>query len=232
MRNFYVPTLLLILLGGCASSTHQMNLTPQQQNGSGVTTEENDFIKERIAKENYEKGLEEGIRKGFSKASNIITKEYLPYIKRLEAGKYAMRKGYFTPPEVMVFQNPNGTLNYRATGCKIEKELDVNDIFKRFGESVLVKDIETDYQNPVKSDVQDSSYSISDRDRVVGSIPMRPGATTDKITKRIEKTTANKLVLDQYNVSYSESDGIYLAVFSGPAEMEGFCSQFNICSKD
>lgn len=221
-----------ILFTGC-TSVHQVNPTPEQQAGAKISTAEDEFNRERQIKEAYNKGMREGISKGHDQAVSIITKEYLPYIKRLEAGKYAVRKGYITPPEVMIFQAQDGTLSYRTTGCKIEKELDVNEIFKKFGSSVVISSSSSKFSDDktVEASIPDESYRISYRDSV--SIPtMRPGSQSEIMTKNISKTAANKLVLDEYNIRYSEIDGEYVASFATKEEMEGFCGQFRICSKD
>lgn len=230
----YIGSVLLgtVLFSGC-TSVHQVNPTPEQQIGTKTSVVEDEFNKERQIQEAYNKGMREGIFKGHDQAVSIITKEYLPYIKRLEAGKYAVRKGYITPPEVMVLQGSDGTLSYRTTGCKIEKELDVNDIFKKFGSSVVISNSSAMSVNEKTADqsAADESYRISYRDSV--SIPtMRPGSQSEIMTKNISKTAANKLVLDEYNIRYSEIDGGYVASFATKEEMEGFCGQFRICSKD
>lgn len=225
---------ITMIVGGC-SSTHQMNPTPDQQGNLKLTQSEEDFNKERLIKEAHDKGVKEGISRGFDQAKNIIIKEYLPYIKRLEAGKYAMRKGNITPPEVMIYQSNDGTLSYKTTGCKIEKELNVDEIFKRFGDSVVVKSESSTILNKqgeaMSGSVNADSYFVSERDAVVNT-PTRSAAPADIVFQNIEKTDANKLVLDQYNITYSEKDGSYVAVFNGNAEMNGFCDQFKICSKD
>lgn len=230
----YVGSVLLgaVLFSGC-TSVHQVNPTPEQQVGTKTSAAEDEFNKERQIQEAYNKGMREGISKGHDQAVSIITKEYLPYIKRLEAGKYAVRKGYITPPEVMVLQGSDGTLSYRTTGCKIEKELDVNDIFKKFGSSVVISNSSSKLgdDKAMQPSAADESYRISYRDSV--SIPtMRPGSQSEIMTKNISKTAANKLVLDEYNIRYSEIDGEYVASFATKEEMEGFCGQFRICSKD
>lgn len=223
----------MIFMGGC-TSTHQMNPTPDQQSTSKVSYAEAEFNKERLIQEAYEKGLKVGVSKGHDQAIEIITKEYLPYIKRMEAGKYVIRKGFITAPEVMIYQNNNGTLNYRTTGCKIEKELDVQDIFKRFGKDVIVESGQTKPENAFSESGNVSSgdaYHIAYRDETLPSV-LRPGYKDESMVKSINKTTSNKLVLDEYNVRYSEKENAYIAVFSTKEEMEGFCSQFRICSKD
>jgi hypothetical protein len=221
-----------VLFSGC-TSVHQMNPTPDQQISTKTSMAEDEFNKERLVQEAYNKGVREGISRGHDQAVSIITKEYLPYIKRLEAGKYAVRKGYITPPEVMVLQGSDGTLSYRTTGCKIEKELDVNDIFKKFGSSVVISNSTAMVVNEKNANENfvDESYRISYRDSV--AIPtMRPGSQSEIMTKNISKTATNKLVLDEYNIHYSELDGVYIASFATKEEMEGFCGQFRICSKD
>lgn len=233
MNKLIVWTVLAAACFSGCSSVHQMNPTPEQQSGAKISISEDDFNKERAIQEAYDKGFKEGIKKGTDQTISIITKEYLPYIKRLEAGKYAVRKGYITPPEIMVFQGTDGTLSYRATGCKIEKELDVADIFKKFGSSVVVsseKATKTEYKD-AESAVDDESYQISPRDHISTSV-LRPWNQSEVITKVITKTSSNKLVLDEYNVQYSEKEGDYIASFTTQEEMEGFCGQFRICSKD
>ena len=226
----YISVVLAGLFVGC-SSTHQMNPTPGEQSSSRASIAEEEFTKERQLKDAYEKGLKEGVAKGHDQAINIITKEYLPYIKRLEAGKYAMRKGFITPPEVMVFQNTDGTLSYKTTGCKIEKELDINDIFKRFGESVLVNGSTASKEEVSQISGTSDSYFISERDTASTGI-QRSGSQIGNVIKSIEKTAANKIVLDEYNIRYTEKDGLYLATFSTQEETDGFCGQFHICIKD
>lgn len=221
----------IALMTGC-SSTHQMNPTPSEQKAGGISSAEEAFNREKEIKEAYEKGLKVGISKGYDKAAKIITDEYLPYMKRLEAGKYVMKKGYVTAPEVMVFQKNDGTLNYRVSGCKIEKELDVNDIFKRFGKSVVVgEDVAAGDNAEAGEDVAISGYHLAERDEIIYPV-MRPGSVSERMIKNIEKTTANRIVLDEYNIRYSEKDGVYVATFATKEEMEGFCSQFRICVKD
>lgn len=231
----YLPMLAMTMIVGGCSAAHQMNPTPDQQGNSKLAQSEEDFNKERLIKEAHDKGVKEGIGRGFDKAKNIIINEYLPYIKRLEAGKYAMRKGNITPPEVMVYQSNDGTLSYKTTGCKIEKELNVDEIFKRFGESVVVKSESPAAQNKqgetISGSLNADSYFVSERDASVAA-PARSAAPADIVFQTIEKTDANKLVLDQYNITYSEKDGNYVAVFNGEAEMNGFCDQFKICTKD
>ena len=109
-----------ILISGC-SSTHQMNPTPDEQKNSRVSQEEAQFNQERIKQENYDRGMKDGIKRGYDEAIRVITKEYLPYIKRLEAGKYAMKKGYVTPPEIMVFQIQMASLVIVLQGVKSKK---------------------------------------------------------------------------------------------------------------
>lgn len=219
--------LTALMFVGC-SSTHQMNPTPQEQGSSLATSAEAEFNRERQIKEAYEQGYKKGASEAHDEAVRIITEEYLPYIKRLEAGKYAIKKGHITPPEVMILQAEDGSLSYRTTGCKIEKELDVGDIFKRFGKSVVVSQGAGQKTDHVGADSVSESYAFAGRDAVRYPV-MRPGSAAEMMTTEIAKTSVNKLVLDEYNVRYSEKEGSYLAVFASKAEMDGFCNQFRIC---
>lgn len=216
----------MVLLG--CSSTYQVNPTPGEQKSS-KSTEERDFEYERKIKEAYNKGFKDGSMKGSEQAISIIRDEYAPQIKRMEAGKYAIKKGYITPPEVMVVQNPDGSMSYRTTGCKIEKELNVDDIMKRFGPQIQSSKADLlSVQDSQDITSESSSYKIAPRDISKASV-QRPNHAEMSMIAKIPSTAANKMVLDEYNVRYSEKEGVFQAVFSSKEEMDGFCGQFHLC---
>jgi len=224
VKQYFLAAFAAFIITGC-SSTHQMNPYPGEQ--GAVSSVEAQFEMERKIKEARREGVKEGITIGFTKAQKIVVDEYLPYIKRLEAGKYAMRKGYITPPEVMVFQTKNGTLDYRATGCRIEKELDVNEIFKKFGSSVVMeKNLEESSSFGVKEDSE--SYHIVSRDEIQGSISKTTAAHTS-VARAVTASEANRILLEQYNIRFVEKEGEFKVSFESVEEMQGFCSQFKIC---
>lgn len=226
MKHYFLAAWVAFIITGC-SSTHQMNPYPGEQ--GSVSSVEAQFEMERKIKEARRDGVKEGVAIGFSKAQKIIVDEYYPYIKRLEAGKYAMRKGYITPPEIMVFQTKNGTLDYRATGCRIEKELDVNEIFKKFGSSVVSDVNEKIRENSDPSKKEDSeSYSIVTRDEIQSSISKTTAAHTS-VSRAVTASEANRILLDQYNIRFIEKEGEFKISFESVDEMNGFCSQFKIC---
>lgn len=226
MKQYFLAAFAAFIITGC-SSTHQMNPYPGEQ--GAVSSVEAQFEMERKIKEAHREGVKEGIAIGFSRAKKIIADEYYPYIKRLEVGKYAMRKGYITPPEVMVFQTKSGTLDYRATGCRIEKELDVNEIFKKFGSSVVAdvnEKLGEDIDLGEKGDSE--SYSIVSRDEIQGSISKTTSAHTS-VLRAVTASEANRILLEQYNIRFIEKEGEFKVSFESVDEMKGFCSQFQIC---
>jgi hypothetical protein len=85
----------------------------------------------------YDKGFadgkKEGLRMGYAKAKKEMMKKLkrrVSSIKAMEAGKYLSRKHKITAPEIYQIRNPDGTLSIKVKGCRLEKELTLEEIVR------------------------------------------------------------------------------------------------------
>lgn len=225
--KFFVWFGLALSIGGC-TSIHKTNPTPEEYNAQKSPDAE--FEKEAAAKKAYNIGYEEGVRAGYTKAISAITDGYLPYIKRLEAGKYLSKKELITPPELVAVRGSDDTISYKVTGCKVERELNIYEILAKFGAKSMIKQESDAKATVTDSEAKDASQSIGipERDRPVYLVS-KPKDFAYETIQKIAKSAKIKSILDRFSMNYTDKDGYYFVKFTNIEEQDGFCKQFDVC---
>lgn len=216
-----------IIFSGC-SSKEQANALPNQYTDLNKEKEYED-MKKKIIEENRDKWINEG----FNKAKKILT-NYASKIKSYEVGKYAMRKGYVTYPQIVAVEE-NGQVSVQNFGCEIKKELSIDEIMTIFANDGL--QTSTVY-NPSSASNNSTLNSNSSDVSAVGVDYTMGGnktvQTTSELNNLIEKSFQNsfknKEILDNYSVSYIRSGGELIASFKSDQEYSNFCQMTSICN--
>lgn len=227
--NFLMFTaIIVVLLAGC-STKQQLNKTPEEE----ARTNSNDKAKfeyETGYKEGYKKAQEIEKDKQFKRAEEIITKEFLSWIKQLQIGSYLVKEHFITPPIPITIENEDGSIETRLEGCKIQKPYTVEDIFKIFDKAKSQKYTALVHNSEVATETTSTNKSISivERDIPV-NMPSKLNGVTKTITLNIPKTLTNKSILDAYNADYSTQEKVFIAMFNNNEEASAFCSETSIC---
>ena len=98
-----------------------------------ITTNIENFFYQTGYKKGYKMGYKRGYIEGYKQAVKdfkTILKAYKDDIRALELGKYLTKKGYITYPRLWRVVKGDGTIEYKITGCRIEKTRNLEDIIR------------------------------------------------------------------------------------------------------
>lgn len=182
----------------------------------------------------YQRGLELGMQKGYERgvadalnAAKEMLKNYDEHLKAYEIGKYLVRSENLTAPQVWQSLNNKGELTLRITPAKIEKEININELFARF---LKIPTLNPNEQNETTLSLAEiNSTNLSSRDSNINALPQRVDSNAKTITLNIQKTSKNLDILKKANVVFSDEENSYNVLFFSELEKKDFCAQFGIC---
>ncbi|EAH7567692.1 hypothetical protein EOD82_08990, partial [Campylobacter jejuni] len=96
---------------------------------NATTTE--DFFYQRGYENGFSNGYEQGVREAFKQAK-LMLKNYQDELKAYEIGKYLIKNQNLTYPQVWQEIDNNGLMKLRVLPSKIEKELNIDELFAKF----------------------------------------------------------------------------------------------------
>lgn len=190
--------------------------------------ESEDFYYDRGYENGYQKGLLKGQEEAF-KDAKLILKAYKDKIKAYEIGKYLVESKRLTAPQVYQ-ELENGNMKIVVIPSKIEKELNIEDIFDEFGslptlaKNKNVQEVEKDFNEL-------NSVYLRENDGKYNDMFDKASRDSDKTTLRVRKTSKNRDVLNSANVAYVENKSNYEVVFFTKQEKRDFCSEFRTLCK-
>lgn len=183
------------------------------------------FFYERGYENGWNKGYDLGIQKGIEIAKKVIEK-YKDNIKAFEIGKYLIEEKKLTYPQIYQIIDPkSGVLSFEITPSRIESELNIDDIFAKFGNLPTGEQKQQELSNNLNN-----SVLLNDRD---SNTPDLPDSTNGNIIyMNVKKNFQNENILRKANLVYEEDKEYYRVMFFNPQEKKDFCSKFSeVCSK-
>ncbi|HEG2941913.1 TPA: hypothetical protein SCW98_001664 [Campylobacter jejuni] len=185
-----------------------------------------DFFYQRGYENGYNKGFEAGVKKAFEEAKNVLVK-YKEQLTAYEVGKYLITSRYLTYPEVWQEKTEDGTFKLRVTPSKIERPLDVDELFTKFSNIPLTDGTQTPSLE-LTAEEKNSVY-LSNRDSNANDMPQNVDEDIKTTTLSINKTAKNLDVLKKANVVFSDEGNVYNVLFFTPQEKKDFCKSYKIC---
>ncbi len=194
---------------------------------AGNSTEE--FFYQSGYDQGQKDGFDKGVREAFKVAKKVLD-EYKEEIRAYEIGKYLVKDSYLTAPKVYQSLGDAGeTLKIQVMKSRIEKELDIKDIFSKFG-TIPTLNEQDELGATTRSIDQINSVNIASRDDIL-NLPAEADKNDKIITVSIEKNSKNEEILKNTNAVYSvDSDSDrFKVMFFTRTEKENFCNNFKIC---
>lgn len=190
------------------------------------SSEAEEFFYQRGVEAGYKQGYEQGVKDAFIESKKILA-QYKNEIKAFEIGKYLVRNGYITYPKVWQRVDSNGDIKIEIQPSRIEKELNIADIFTKFGSIPTAPYAEKAESNPLHA--KNSVYSAT-RDNF-SSTPKKASANQDIVTISMENTGTNEEIVRRANLVYSvdKPNNRIKVMFFNRTEKNNFCSQYQIC---
>ncbi|ECP7254001.1 hypothetical protein ACMWEF_001584 [Campylobacter jejuni] len=185
-----------------------------------------DFFYQRGYENGYNKGFEAGLKKAFEEAKNVLVK-YKEQLTAYEAGKYLITSRYLTYPEVWQEKTEDGTFKLRVTPSKIERPLDVDELFTKFSNIPITDGTQTPSLELTPE--EKNSVYLSNRDSNANDMPQNVDEDIKTTTLSINKTAKNLDVLKKANVVFSDEGNAYNVLFFTPQEKKDFCKSYKIC---
>ncbi|EAJ8747098.1 hypothetical protein ACOTVD_09015 [Campylobacter jejuni] len=185
-----------------------------------------DFFYQRGYENGYNKGFEAGVKKAFEEAKNVLVK-YKEQLTAYEVGKYLITSRYLTYPEVWQEKTEDGTFKLRVTPSKIERPLDVDELFTKFSNIPLTDGTQTPSLELTPE--EKNSVYLSNRDSNANDMPQNVDEDIKTTTLSINKTAKNLDVLKKANVVFSDEGNVYNVLFFTPQEKKDFCKSYKIC---
>jgi hypothetical protein len=215
--------ILYLNITGC-SSKQQVNSLPNEYTNLSKEKEYEDMRK-KIIEENKEKWVNEG----FNKAKKIVEK-YAQKIKSYEVGKYALRKGYVTYPQIIPIEE-NGIVRIENMGCELKKELSVDEIMTIYANDSLKTGTTSSFGVSVNDGILNDSYVSSVNNEYISNNQQIESVQSfnESFEKTFQLSYRNKEQLDKYNVSYFKSGGDLTATFKNKNDYATFCQMSDIC---
>ena len=182
----------------------------------------------------YQNGYEQGQKDGFNqgvaaafKESKKVLEAYKEEIRAYEIGKYLIRAKYLTAPKIYQVIDEQGGLRVDISKSRIEKELNIDDIFTRFGTIPVMEEKNNIAEDSLSLD-EANSVTIASRDNII-NIPGEADKNNKIITVSIEKNSKNEEILKKSNTVYSLDDDRFKVMFFTRTEQTNFCNSFKIC---
>lgn len=189
-------------------------------------SEAEEFFYQRGLDAGFKQGYEQGVKDAFTESKNILAR-YKNEIKAYEVGKYLVRNGYITYPKVWQRIDEFGNVKIEIQPSRIEKELNIADIFSKFNTLPTNPNPEMVALNPIEAR---NSVNTATRDKVV-ALPKKASANQDIITISLENSGKNEEIVKKANLVYSvdKPNNRIKVMFFNRTEKNNFCSQYQIC---
>lgn len=191
-----------------------------------ASNEAEEFFYQRGLDAGYAQGYEQGVKDAFEEAKKILAK-YKNEIRAYEVGKYFMQKGYITYPKVWQRVDSDGNVKIEIQPSKIEKQLNISEIFTKFNTLPT-----NPYPERVKGDPLEARNSVYVANRDASTfMPASADSNQNIITISIEKSGENEEILKKANLVYSvdKEKNRLKVMFFNRTEKQNFCDQFQIC---
>lgn len=186
-----------------------------------------DFFYNRGYEAGHNAGFEAGVKMAFEEAKNVLMK-YEQELQAYEIGKYLIRSGNLTYPQVFQETTDDGTVRLRVTNSKIERMLNIDELFYKFA-TIPVRPSKEN--NPLELTLAEkNSVVLSVRDSNTNSLPQRVSERTNTRTLSLAKNSKNLEILKKANVVFSDEGGAYNVLFFTDTERSSFCKEYQICS--
>lgn len=189
-----------------------------------ASNEAEEFFYQRGLDAGYQQGYEKGVEDALEEAKKILAR-YKDEIKAYEIGKYLVEKSYITYPKVWQRLDEFGNLKIEIQPSKIEKPLNLSEIFGKFGVLPTNPNPEKISKDPINS--RNSVYSAV-RDTTT-SLPSKVDSNRQILTISLEKSSKHEEILKKANLVYSVDKDRLKVLFFNRTEKENFCNQFKIC---
>ncbi len=191
------------------------------------TTEE--FFFQSGYEQGQRDGFDKGVREAFIVAKKVL-EEYKEEIRAYEIGKYLVKDTYLTAPKIyQVLGEAGDSLRIEVMKSRIEKELNIDEIFSKFGTIPTLNN--PDSLNATTRSIDEiNSVNIASRDNIL-NLPNEADKNDKIITVSIEKNSKNEDILKNTNVVYSldGDNDRFKVMFFTKTEKDNFCNNFKIC---
>ncbi|EAH8851394.1 hypothetical protein CDJ58_07085 [Campylobacter lari] len=184
-----------------------------------------DFFYQRGYENGYRKGYEEGVKEAFASAKEML-KKYKDELQAYEIGKYLLKNQNLTYPQVWQ-EYSDGVLKLRVLPSKIEKEINIDELFSKFS-NIPIKKFNSEESLELNINEKNSVY-LSERDSNINHLPQKVSGLSDKKVLSIPKTSRNLEILKKANVVFSDEGNFYNILFFTDIEKKDFCEEFKIC---
>lgn len=186
-----------------------------------------DFFYKRGYEMGYNEGFNQGVRMAYEEAKKIM-KTYEKEMKAYEIGKFLIVNQNLTFPQVWQEADNEGGLKLRITPSKIERALDVEGLFAKFGE-IPIKDVNAS-DNLELTLEEKNSVNLSRRDSNINDMPQKPNDSIMGNTLQVKNNSKNLEVLKRANVVFSDEGETLNVLFFTEQEKKDFCKNFKICN--
>jgi len=193
----------------------------------GNTTE--DFFYQSGYEQGQKDGFDKGVREAFIVAKKVLD-EYKEEIRAYEIGKYLVKDSYLTAPKLYQVLGSNAeSVRLEVMKSRIEKELNIEEIFSKFGTIPTLNKVD-DLNANIRSIDEINSVNIANRDNIL-NLPGEADKNDKIITVSIEKNSKNEEILKSSNAVYSlDGDSErFKVMFFTRTEKDNFCNNFKIC---
>lgn len=195
-------------------------------NANAENTSTEDFFYQRGYENGFEKGYDQGVKEAFLIAKEML-KNYKNELQAYEIGKYLIKNQNLTYPQVWQEIDSKGMIKLRVLPSKIEKEIDIDELFAKFAYIPQAKsDIDTDLELSVN---EKNSVHLSYRDSNINKMPQMVSQLANKKTLSVPKNSRNLEILKKANVVFSDEGTFYNVLFFTETEKRDFCRDFQIC---
>jgi len=182
------------------------------------------FFYERGFENGYKAGYERGVKEGIKIAKQVLLR-WRDSIRAYEAGKYLVRSKALTYPQVWQTRDENG-VRLVVTPAKIENEVDIDGLFKRFGYNLPTAPSDLQIEKALNENKEAlNSVRLIERDNP-SALPAPANKDAQITTMRVKKTYKNRKILDKANVVYQDDGDSYTVMFFSATEKRDFCSNF------
>lgn len=220
-KNVIAIALLSLLFSGC-SSLHQTNDLPNKD-------EESIFI-EKLRKDMYDKGYNQAqhdLKNQIDLKYRKIIEEYREDFLKLELGKFAIKKGYITFPEMLI-QNIDGTIIIDSLGCKVQKPLNTNEIIDFYTNSnSMIRSTDFSKNTTKNNDENNAIWISSNENNKMKTL----NEVKNEVSLYLPKNYRTQEILKIYNLDFNTEDETYIVNFKNDKEKKEFCSITEICGK-
>lgn len=198
-------------------------------NADSNQTSTEDFFYQRGYEAGFNNGFEIGVQKALEESRKMLAL-YANEIQAYEIGKYLIKSKNLTYPQVWQEQQTDGSVKIRIMPSKLEKQLNIDEIFAKFGTIPTIQStrLGMGQSGSLNPNAKNSIY-LSTRDSNFNKLPQNVNQSNNKFTLSIEKSSKNLDILKKANVVFSDEGENYNVLFFTKTEKLDFCNQYEIC---